>query len=495
MKRIAILATIALVALVAFSLGADGSMPLALHSHSDGLAMLAMGAVATPSISGVRGLIGRVRADGSDPVALIASLNRAFEEFKSKNDERLAQIETKGSADVVTREAVDRINTEITNLSNALKDVETKANRPQLPTDVDKDEAKARAGFNLTLKAHAQRLSRPLPADMNAEGYRAYRESFVKALRYDNRTLDGGVMASLTVGSDPDGGYLCPPEIDQTIDRIVSSMGAMRGVATVRTIGGPSYKKAVTTTAAGFGGWVGETGGPSETDAQKLSDLEFVPGKMWAEPRATTDLLEDASVDVEAWLGDEVGLIFAEKESDAFINGTGINQPRGLLSYTTVANASYAWGKLGYVASGAASDFAASNPSDALIDLVHALKRQYRGGASWIMNDATLGSIRKFKDGQGNYIWAPSGLQGGQVGILLGYPVATDDFMPDVGSNEYPVAFGDFRRGYVVVDRRGTVVIRDNLTAKPYVKFYTTRRVGGGVQNFEAIKLMKIAAS
>lgn len=440
-----------------------------------------------------RGLIA-MRNDGGNVVELVTKLNSAFEEFKAANDSRLKDIEKKGAADTVTVEKVDRINADITKISTELQAVMTRM--AALPAAANDDkEAKASLGrWNLTLRAHAKGLGREKPAAMNAAGFEAYRNAFNDALRLDNRTLPAEVMNALQIGSDPDGGYLCPPEVDSTIDRIVTSMGAMRSLATIRQIGGASYKKPVTTTGAGFGGWAEETEAPTETTTPKLSELEFTARKMWAEPRATSDMLEDASVNVEAWLGDEVGLTLAANESEAFITGNGVKRPRGLLGYPIVANGSYSWGNIGYVASGGTSDFASSNPSDKLFDLVHALKRQYRGNATWMMNDTTLGKIRKFKDGQGNYLWQP-GLQAGMVGVLLGHPVATDDFMPDVTTDTYPIAFGDFRRGYVVVDRRGTIVIRDNLTSKPYVKFYTTRRVGGGIQNFEAIKVMKIANS
>jgi HK97 family phage major capsid protein len=445
------------------------------------------------TVPGRRGLIA-VRADGADLVTLVGRLSNAFEEFKVSNDARIRQVEAKGAADVVTVEKVDRINAEITRLTGEITAVQAAANRPAIAGEGDRESRAALETFNRSLRAHAQRLSRPLPADVNAEGFAAYRGAFVEAMRVDNRSLSAEVLNTLRVGSDPDGGYLCPPEVDTAIDRVVTQLTAMRSLATVRTIGAASYKKPVQTSGAGFGGWGGETTAPSETGTPGLAVLEFAPGNMWAEPRATNDLLEDASINIEAWLADEVGITFVEQEGSAFILGDGAQKPRGLLAYDTVANADYAWGKLGFLTSGGAAGFAAANPSDKLIDLQHALKRQYRGNAAWLMNDATLGTIRKFKDGQGNYLWAPSGLVNGAVGQLLGHPVVTDDFMPDVAASAFPVAFGDFRRGYVVVDRRGTVVVRDHLTAKPFVKFYTTRRVGGGVQNYEAIKLLKIAA-
>ena len=199
-----------------------------------------------------------------------------------------------------------------------------------------------------------------------------------------------------------------------------------------------------------------------------------------------------------AWLADEVSIVFAEKEGTAFISGTGINQPRGLLSYDTVADASWTWGSIGYIASGvaAALNDATHNGTDALIDLVYALKEQYRVGATWLMNGKTAATIRKLKmigDVEG-YLWQPSTIAG-TPDQLLGYPVTIDDNMPDIGANTCPIAFGNFMRAYLIVDRVGIRVLRDPFTNKPYVMFYTTKRVGGGVQNYQAVKLLKITAS
>lgn len=425
---------------------------------------------------------------------LIAKQGKAWEEFKSTNDARLAEIEKRGAADPLTEQKLDKINAELTEIGREYKkrldEMEKKLNRPGRGDGALPDaELKS---FNTSLISLSQKNNRPNVAPFNAEQYGEYKAAFTSFLRKDQRALSETEYKALAAGSDPDGGYLCPAEMDSAIDRVVSSQGSLRQLATVRPIGVASYKKLATTSGASAGGWGSETTAPSESGTPALKEIEFVPGLLWAEPRATVQLLEDSAQNVEAWLADEVGITFAEQESQAFITGNGVNRPQGILSYTPVANASYAWGSVGFVVSGGASSFAASNPSDALVDTIHALKRQYRGGASWMMNDLTLASIRKFKDGQGIYLWQP-GLQGGQVGVLLGYPVATDDFMPDVAANAFPIAFSDFRRAYVVVDRRGTVVVRDNLTAKPYVKFWTTRRIGGGIQNFEAIKLMKIS--
>jgi len=200
--------------------------------------------------------------------------------------------------------------------------------------------------------------------------------------------------------------------------------------------------------------------------------------------------LDDASIDVGAWLADEVAIAFTEKESEAFIKGNGVEKPKGILAYDTIANASYAWGKVGFIASGAAAAF--TDP-DKLIDLQHALKSVYRNGAVWLMNDSVQAHVRKFKDTDGAYIWRP-GLEPDAPNTLLGKPVEIDDNMPDIAGNAFPIAFANFPRAYLVVDRIGTRVLRDPYMNKPYVHFYTTRRVGGGIISYEGIKLLKVAA-
>src|SRR4029077_6681427 len=216
--------------------------------------------------------------------------------------------------------------------------------------------------------------------------------------------------------------------------------------------------------------------------------------ELYAMPAATAALLEDSAVNIDEWLAGEVEQVFAVQEGAAFVNGAGTNKPKGFLQYTTIANASWSWGNIGYIASGAAGAFAASNPSDVLIDLIYALKAGYRQNAVFVMNRKTQAAIRKFKDTQGDYLWQPPAAEGGRAS-LMSFDVVEAEDMPDIAANSLSVAFGDFGRGYLVVDRAGVTVLRDPFTAKPYVLFYTTKRVGGGVQDFDAIKLLKFAAS
>ncbi|MHA1523458.1 MAG: phage major capsid protein, partial [Alphaproteobacteria bacterium] len=202
----------------------------------------------------------------------------------------------------------------------------------------------------------------------------------------------------------------------------------------------------------------------------------------------------DSAVDIDAWIASEVQIAFAEQESTAFVTGDGTNKPKGFLNYTNVADASWSWGNIGYLKTGVSGGFAASNQSDILVDLIYTLKAGYRANSHWVMNRKTQGEIRKLKDADGNYLWQPPAQAGGTA-TLMNFPIAEAEDMPDIAANSFSVAFGDFGQGYLVVDRRGIHVLRDPFTSKPYVLFYTTKRVGGGVQNFEAIKLLKFGTT
>lgn len=411
-----------------------------------------------------RGLVG-ARAEGN-AATILAELKQTFEAFKAEREAELKGINAK-FADVVQAEKVDRINADITKLQKALDDVNATI-------------AAVRIG------AGGGDAVDPAKAE-HATVFNKWFRKGERAIDADLRDLE--VKASLSTLSDPDGGYVVPEETTNTIDRVLGTVSAMRALASVMTISTDTYKKIVSMGGAGSG-WVGEKETRSETGTPTLRELVFNTGEIYANPAATQTLLDDARIDIAAWLASEVAITFAEQEGAAFISGDGVKKPRGLLSYDTVANASYTWGKLGFAVTGAAADFASTAPADALIKLFYSLKEGYRNGASWLTSDAVMETIRKFKDGQGNYLWAPPSGPA-NVATILGKPVATDDNMPALGANALPVAFGNFQRGYLVIDRFGIRVLRDPYTNKPYVHFYTTKRVGGGVQNFEAIKLLK----
>ncbi len=267
----------------------------------------------------------------------------------------------------------------------------------------------------------------------------------------------------------------------------------IRAISSVREISGNVYKKPFMT-AGPATGWVGETDTRAQTTSPTLDALSFPAMELYAMPAATATLLDDSAVNIDEWIASEVELTFAVQEGAAFVNGDGSNKPRGFLNTTAVANGSWTWGNLGYVASGSAGAFPSSNPSDVLVDTIYALKAGYRQNGAFVMNRKTQAAIRKFKDTTGAYLWQPPAQAGGRASLMT-FPLVEAEDMPDIAANSLSIAFGDFRRGYLIVDRLGVRVLRDPYSAKPYVLFYTTKRVGGGVQDFDAIKLVKFAAS
>ncbi|WP_201159498.1 phage major capsid protein [Rhodoplanes elegans] len=403
-----------------------------------------------------------------DPPPTMSDFIRTFEAYKATNDARLGQIERRGAADPVTEERLARIDATLIEHQRRVDALALKGARPALGRD-GRDAFDSPAG-------------------------REHKAAFDAYVRKGDAS---GLLAierkALSVGSAPDGGYLVPPEVEREIGRRLVDVSPIRSIAGARTVSASVYKKPFMTSGPTVG-WIGETDSRPQTAAPALAELAFPTMELYAMPAATATLLDDAMVDIDAWLASEVDQAFAEQEGAAFVAGDGTNKPKGFLAYTTVANGSWSWGNLGYVASGAAGAFPASNPADVLIDLGYALRVAYRRNAVFVMNRKTESVVRKFKDTTGQYLWAP-GLAAGQPATLLGYPVVIDDAMPDIAANALSIAFGDFRRGYLVVDRAGVRVLRDPYSAKPYVLFYTTKRVGGGVQDFDAIKLLKFAAS
>lgn len=299
----------------------------------------------------------------------------------------------------------------------------------------------------------------------------------------------GEVQAALNKGTDADGGYLAPIEWDRTITDKLTLVSPIRQLATVQTISTSGFKK-VFNLGGTSSGWVGETAARPGTNNPTFGALDFIPGEIYANPSTTQQILDDAEINLESWLAAEVQTEFAKKEGTAFVSGDGVNKPFGMLTYVTgAANAAkHPFGAIALVNSGDA----ALIKSDSIMDLIYSLPSAFTGNARFTMNRKTQGAVRKLKDGQGNYLWQPSYVAG-QPATLAGFPVTEVPDMPDVAANAKPVMFGDFKQGYLIVDRIGVRVLRDNLTNKPYVSFYTTKRVGGGVQNPECLRALNIA--
>jgi HK97 family phage major capsid protein len=402
-----------------------------------------------------------------DVAGAFEDFSRAFESFRETNDRRLDEIERRMTADVLTDEKLARIDRALDDAKGRLDRLSIRARRPAL----DEPAAPERAGQDREHKAAFDAYVR----SGEAGGLRRIEEK------------------ALSAGSGPDGGYLVPVPAERELGRRLALISPIRALATVRQIAGASLRKAFSTTGPAAG-WVTETAARPVTNSQVLADLTFPAMECYAMPSATQTFLDDAAIDAEQWIQEEVETVFAEQESQAFVNGDGINKPRGFLQYTKVAQASWSWDKTGYIATGVAGALPASNPSDVLFDLVYALKGPYRQNARFMMNRPTQAAIRKLKDSTGNYLWLPPASAGANA-RLLNFDVVESEDMPGIATDAFPIAFGDFRKGYVVVDRAGIRVLRDPYTAKPYVLFYTTKRVGGGIQDFDAIKLLKFGVS
>ncbi|KCZ65719.1 capsid protein [Hyphomonas sp. L-53-1-40] len=374
-----------------------------------------------------------------------AELMAAFAAYTEANDARLAEIEAKGASDPLTDERLSRIDRRLEALS-------LKMARPEAGEGKTADEDARSAAWGRYLRSG------------------------------DDSGLSRLDVKALNTGTDEQGGYIAPPELDRLIESRLLAASPMRQIATVRQTSAGVYKKPVGLGAAAS--WVGEQVARTETAQSGLSLLEFPAGELYAMPAATQTLLEDSYADIDAWLADEVEAAFAAQESAAFISGDGDGKPKGFLDYDIVAEASHVWGKVGSVA----GDFTAADAADQLIDLIYTPKAQFRANGRFVMNRRTVASVRKLKDVDGRYIWQPG--TGGEPATIMGYPVTEAEDMPDIGTGNAAIAFGDFRRFYLIADRQGARVLRDPYSAKPFVLFYTTKRVGGGVQNFDAAKVM-----
>ncbi|WP_075218174.1 phage major capsid protein [Mongoliimonas terrestris] len=407
---------------------------------------------------------------GTDDInAAFGEFLRSFEAFKETNDRRLGDLERR-SEDVLTEEKLARIDAAMDRQKAVLDRLALKADRP------------------------------PLGAPMRGAGgrgavvdleYRAAFDSYVRTGQEARlRALEGKAMS---VGSGPDGGFTVAPDLDAEIGRRLTVVSPIRSIAAVRTISSGTYRKPFRTGGPAVG-WVGEEAARPQTNSPTLAELSFPAMELYAMPSATQTLLDDSAVDIDQWLAEEVEIAFAQQEGNAFVAGDGINKPRGFLSTGKVLETAWTWGNIGYLVTGVAGGWPAANPSDILVDLVYALKAGYRQNGSFVMTRKTQAAIRKFRDSTGTYLWQPPATADGRA-TLMGFPVVEAEDMNEIGSNTFPVAFGDFRRGYVVVDRIGTRVLRDPYSAKPYVLFYVTRRVGGGVQDFDAIKLLRFGTA
>lgn len=409
----------------------------------------------------------------SEVTALVESIQQGFADFKRTNDERLDKL-AKGAAAGDFEAKLAAVQADV-------------AKALELRKEIERVEAKT----NL----HG------LIADSNERNpdKAAYKQAFFD--RFVRKGEDSDALRDLqskawSVGTPADGGYALPEQIDREIAKLLRDISPMRGLANVVTVGTSDYKKLVNVNGIASG-WVGETAARPATATSAFAEVAPPIGELYANPQVTQKALDDLFFDVEAELQSQLLEEFALAEGAAFTSGDGTNKPKGFLAYTTAATADSgrAFGTLEHIATGVAGDFAATNKADIFYSTAAALKRGYRAGAVWQMNKAVMFETMRFKDGQGQYLWQPY-LQDSGLGIrMLGWPVVEGEDMPAKAANSLSIAFGNFRTGYTIVDRVGIRMLRDPYTNKPYVGFYTTKRVGGAVINSEAIKLIKFAAA
>lgn len=406
-----------------------------------------------------------IETKSADPAQAFDEFNRTFHAFKETNDDRLAQIESRQAADPLTEAKLARINSALDDTKSRLDKIAIEKARPRLGETKELD--------------HGTRERKA--------AFRAY------MAQGDASKLTALEAKTLSESSNPDGGYLVPAEVERDILFRMTNPFSIRALASVRQISASQMNKAFSISGP-VSGWAAEADLRPSGATQQLAQLVFPAYELFATPAASQRLLDDSIVDVEQWIADEVSTVFSEQENSAFITGNGVNKPSGILSAPIVQNASWAWTKLGYIATGVAGAFPTTNSTDILFDYVYALKAGYRQNATFLMNRKTLAQVRKLKDPSGSYLWSPP-VSLGTPSTLLNFPVAETEEMPDIATDATPIAFGDIKRGYLIVDRMGIRILRDPFSSKPYVLFYTTKRVGGGIQDFEAIKLMKFGVS
>lgn len=417
-----------------------------------------------------------VRADATGDVKeLISTLTRSFNAFKDENDKAL-----KAKADVVAVEKIDRINTDLGKLQAAVDEQSKVAEAAQKA--LDELNAKLAAG-----QMRPGESTGDLPA--TPPEYVAAFKAFMRKGE-ENEIRAAAVKAAMDKGSDANGGYLAPIEWDRTIIGRLKLISPIRENARVMSISGAGFKKLFTDRAVGSG-WVGETASRPATSTPQMAALDFVTGELYANPAISQQLLDDSAIDLQAWLAGEVEFEFARQEGIAFLSGNGTNKPFGLLTYVDgAANAArHPWGAIPVVKTGSA----AALTGDGFIDLMTALPGAFAGNAKLFINRMSLGATRKLKDGQGNYLWQPS-YQQGQPQTLNGAPIVELPDMPTVAAGAIAALYGDMSATYLVIDRIGISVLRDPFTNKPYVHFYTVKRVGGGVVNPEPMRALQVAA-
>jgi HK97 family phage major capsid protein len=403
----------------------------------------------------------------------ITASNKAFTEFKSVNDAKLAEL-AKGSSGADQMAKIDLIQTEMSETKKLIEMLEAKNKRPVFGDDgkaVNEAEQEHKAAFN----------------------------SFMRKGKTDGLSELEAKAYAWSTSSGADGGYAVPKVIDGMIDSLAVNISPIRSIAQVVQINTTDYHKLVNKRGTASG-WVGETDARSATATSVLADIKPTMGELYANAQATQQMLDDVFFNAESWLASEIATEFARGEGASFITGDGSNKPTGFLHGPTAATADSvrAFGTIEHVATGTSAAFktltSTVNPADDLFSVVSKMKASYRAGSRWVTNKALLFEIMAFKDYQGRYVFQPTSAPG-ISDTILGYPVVEAEDMPAQDANSLSLAFGNFNLCYLIVDRIGTRTLRDPFSNKPYIGFYCTKRLGGALINSEALKVLKFSAT
>lgn len=418
----------------------------------------------------------------------------AFEAFKQANDELIkAKADGKAVADLEAKvaaanEHLSKLDELKANIQSQIDDL-AKRTRPGAGSEGKSDIAEEVKSFNDQRAAQSNQKVAPVGEDE----YVAYKSAFLRVMRFGERVLSSDEQKAMQVGVESEGGYFVPAATVGRIIKRVYEQSMMRQLSTVMSISTNDIEGLIDRDEADYG-WVGEHSARTETNTPEIGKWRLECHEMYAAPKVTQKLLDDSAVDIESWLANKVADKYARAENDAFINGNGAGKPRGLFTYTTAAtgDATRAWGTFEHVVTGANGDFHTTK-ADPLFDFLATFKNQYLQNARWLTRREVIAKVRKIKEGTSdNYIWQP-GLQMGQPDRLLGFPIVIDQDVPALGSGSLSMALGDFAEAYTILDRIGIRTLRDPYTAKPYVIFYSTRRIGGGALNFDAVKFVKFS--
>lgn len=428
----------------------------------------------------------------------IEKLGKAWEEHQKTNDEVLkAKADGKSVTDLEAKmEKIGKDLDALSDLKANFEAIEKKLNRPRTDSEVkaEQDLASEVKGFNISLRAEYQSKGKPFPGDLSNEAYTQYKSAFFKVVT--GATLDdlsADERKAMSAGSDPDGGYLLPHATQGSTLGKIYEQSIMRQLASVQTISTNDIEGLLDNDEASAG-WVSELGARTDTATPQVGKWRIEAHEMYAMPKVSQRILDDAATNPETWLSGKIADKFARVEGTAFWNGTGVGQPRGLAMYDTAAtgDSTRPWGTFEHVVSGANGAFHTTQ-FDPVVSLIGTLKDQYLANASFTMRRSVRTAARLLKESTTNrYLWEP-GLQVGAPERLMGYPVRVDEYMPALATGSLSLAFGDFKQAYLIVDRMGMRTLRDPFTAKPYVVFYTTKRTGGGAQNTEAVKFLKFS--